>query len=1299
MLLAACEPPHPSAPRAPAPRASTPGPLAAAYAAALESEAKDSTAAEPYLALLDRVVAEPEAPSAIAAAGAALDALTSSSAGGLDVAPTAVVFRSRELLPRVVERLARAWAAAAPHEDSAGDRSSALPVVRGMIATALHALALYTGEASAAATWAGRRGCAQTATVLGPLAYPPLVGLDAPTPTGPDQPIAPTYPGVAPFGAAVAPVIVHADQCLLDVGGVSFLQGTRAVVVDLAVSRAQTIHLALTSTSAAVVEVGGAHAMRRGFEAGGRATTQFASARVPVGTVRVVVRVAQKGDGGQIELDAWGDDGLPLRAHAPRVGEVARARATSASPIAATEPPASASARRSPEEVMLTTAGLLGLGEARVAEHLLEQVSAPGGAAAALALLDARAVEAADDLPDAKAFERTRADIDRVLAAWPTSWEAILGHARVTERRRGVGDGPAEALRELGSSPDGAREDEVRGASAVTPLPRDRMVTAYAALLGKRSGLLDFAAADYAELQRVAPGSPLLAAVDARVYPRFGPEAIIAACRSARSRADLDCFDAQRDQGLFPAALAELDRLRKLRGAPEALRDLEIATRILAGDPRGALAVYETMHPAERRLLDAPAYLGARGDVRGARRLALRDLLTARDAPFAIDPLSRLLGLTPDPAPALEADGKRLVAADRAAAYAPGAATAVLRRLERYELAETGLLHYITYDIRRISGTTDVASGGVTYGASIEGRSSPRLLRRRIHKRDGRVLEPDAAANAAQVSDLSQLEQGDYVEQIVEGWALPGDTGQIVVDTPDLLPERTSVREATVVLKRPAALALSLWAHPLLGKADEHAEGPAKVSSFRLANRTPRRLESGEPLMERSVSLSFGTQTWANIARAVDENIRSLDERDPLVARFAREAAGPDLTPSRALLARVVAAVGKKVKIANPAELTDAAALYSGGPQRTSARAILELGQGSRAWVIYRALRDLGVKVDLAIAEVEPWSTSADFPAHAGRFRHPLVVASLPSAGGKAEEVWIDPDVEGPPLPPGRISPELRGRAALLASGAMVKVAGASGETGDEVDVRLTLDAKGDARGTFTVLLRGKSAQTLSEAFETVVGTDRQEMLRGVVLGWLPWADVEEVTVSSSEGSWEVALRASIAIPGYGRPEGKDGTTWVLAGLEPVHYVIPRSFAGSLAATYASRAARQSALSIDVPLQYHVHRRVELPVGAAASRPPLPVSVTGPLLRADRKTTVTSKVIEDDFALSLPTGTVDASGYQDFVARVQAIDAGFMAGTRVTMSASAAAGSSGARGAPSGSGAPRAPAPTDKRKP
>jgi hypothetical protein len=279
-----------------------------------------------------------------------------------------------------------------------------------------------------------------------------------------------------------------------------------------------------------------------------------------------------------------------------------------------------------------------------------------------------------------------------------------------------------------------------------------------------------------------------------------------------------------------------------------------------------------------------------------------------------------------------------------------------------------------------------------------------------------------------------------------------------------------------------------------------------------------------------------------------------------------------------------------------------------------------------------------------------------------GRFRHPLVVARLGDAGG---DVWVDADVEGPPLPPGRISPELRGRTAMLESGAMIEVEAAAGETGDEIDVRLALDEKGDAKGTFTALLHGRAAQGLAEAFETVVGTERREMLRGVVLGWLPWADVEEVSVSSTEGSWEVAIRATVAIHGFGRPEGKDGKSWVLAGLEPVHATWPRGSVGTLGATYASRGARQNALSIEAPLQYHFRRRIELPAGATITRGAGEVAVEDANVSARRKVAVRGAVIEDDYSLSLPTGTVPAARYQAFVGKVQAIDDGFMAGTRI----------------------------------
>ena len=41
--------------------------------------------------------------------------------------------------------------------------------------------------------------------------------------------------------------------------------------------------------------------------------------------------------------------------------------------------------------------------------------------------------------------------------------------------------------------------------------------------------------------------------------------------------------------------------------------------------------------------------------------------------------------------------------------------------------------------------------------------------------------------------------------------------------------------------------------------------------------------------------------------------------------------------------------------------------------------------------------------------------------------------------------------------------------------------------------------------------------------------------------------------------------------------------------------MFPNNFVGTLGATYASRGARESALAIATTMQYHVHRRVELP--------------------------------------------------------------------------------------------------------
>jgi hypothetical protein len=332
------------------------------------------------------------------------------------------------------------------------------------------------------------------------------------------------------------------------------------------------------------------------------------------------------------------------------------------------------------------------------------------------------------------------------------------------------------------------------------------------------------------------------------------------------------------------------------------------------------------------------------------------------------------------------------------------------------------------------------------------------------------------------------------------------------------------------------------------------------------------------------------------------------------------------------------------------------------GPQSTTSRTILTNHEGSRTWLVVRALRELGIDAEVVIAETEPYSADPAFPPHFGRFMHPLAIARTPEG-----PVWIDADVPGPPLPAGRVSPELRGRNAIHPDGTIVPIVSAGGtEERDEVDVRLTVDAKGDAKGTFTIILRGREAQEIAEALFKTVGDERQRALRGVALAWVPFANVDDVALSSSEGSWQIAIRADLSIGAYAQAEGPaNARTWVLPGIDPLHTVYPRAATGSLGATYVSEGQREAALAISRAVQYHAHRRVELPPGATLARVPGPFDVKTANLEASRHISVSGNVVEDDFVLGVPTGTVPASGYGTFVTNAHRIDDAFLSSTRV----------------------------------
>jgi hypothetical protein len=1128
------------------------------------------------------------------------------------------------------------------------------PFAKGLIARALTAMAVDRGDAAEAARWRGATACVSEALVIGPTTWTPVTGVETPGPLDrPDARVEASYPTADPFGPTISPVLVRDRGCAIDLSAARVRPGVREVVVDATVGRAQTIGVALRAHGAAQLRVGGSVVLQRPFELGDGEAARFARVTVTAGTLRVVARVGTAKEDDSVEVDLWGEDGDPLPVHAPATGSTASGRVVAVQGV--TTP-----ALARPDELLLASIAALASGDAREAERMLWPAAARADAPPELALAYARAVETARDLSPATRAERARSAYERTLEAWPASWEAAIAHAVLAGIRRGREEAGVETLRDL---------DALR---LKRPEAKSPLLDAFDSLTSGHGRLFDRARTALEHARGALAGTALLADVEDAASPRSGVELVAARCHPARlvGQWTLACFEALRASGDHTGAMRELARLRGLLGAPLRFGVLELREGFATDDQARIASAWTKLLPGDRTLawLIAPELLGR--DPRPAAGAAAADVggriarlaPEVRDAPSAIAPLLRAVG--DDPTREFEGMAERVLAQDRANRILPTAATAVLAHLERYDVGANGLVRWLLFDVRRVSGTTDVEENAQAAPPEVWGRAATRALRRRIFKRDGRVLEPERTPRASQAhADLAQLEQGDVVEAIYEGWLLPGDTGDIGIDTPDLLPERTAVHDATIELRLPQGLRGSLWSHPLLGKATEHSDGQGRTLSWHVVDRPARRIEDGVAKMDRSADVSFTTAGWPGVARALRETIAALTEHDPEIAAWAREAAAAeDAKPSRAAVEAVVVAAGKALREADPGTLSD----YGGGvapAQWRTARTFLSSHDGSRSWLVVRALRELAVPCDVVVAENEPFSADPAFPPHFGRFSHPLVVAHV-----EGKDVWIDADVQGPPLPAGRVSPELRGRLALHTDGAIepLPATGADDER-DEVDVRLALDASGNARGTLAAILRGRDAQELSEAFLRVVGAERQRALRDVVLAWLPWANVDDVQLASSEGSWQVGLRAEVSVSGYAQLES--GKTWLLPGLDAMHWSWPHARVSTLGATFATRAGRESALALSTAVQYHVHRRIELPPGASVKRMPGPIEIRVKLIEASRTVGVVAsgQVLEDDFVLGVATGMIPAKDYDAFVATTRAADDGFLASTRVVL--------------------------------
>jgi hypothetical protein len=981
LSVVACGGPSPA--RAPTSALGLPATFADAFRVDAIGEPHAAVAA--YLEVVRTAAADDRDPWQLAALQASLDALATRSMPPLgEAAGDAALARRTRETGEIVRSLSR----------SARDAKGAF--AKGLIAHALEALARHRGDAADAHAQRQAAGCVQEALVVGPMSFTPITGVRGPDPlSGAGAKVEGVYGTDDAFATQVHPTLVRGRGCSIALSAESARPGVRDVIVDVDVPEAQTIGLVLRAHGAARLRAAGVTVIDRAFELGDGEAARFARVAVDAGELRLVARAGTAKDDDSLEIDVFGANGVPLRAHAPAIGSSSR------HPKLRVEE-ASAPAPATDEEALLTGAAAMAAGDSRSAERDLWNLATRAGARPDLALVYARALETARDLSAAVRAERARSAYEHVVEAWPGAWEATIARAVLAGMRRGRDEGGLEILRDL----DATRAKRL-GSGA-------RLVDAFEAMASGRERLFDRAAAGLGRARSTLDSTSLLADAEDAASPRAGVEKVASACDLARPVAHdtLVCFDALRDAGDHAGQARELARLRDLLGAPSRFLSLELREAAATGDDATALRAFAAMLPAERTM-SALALLSPTSDAAHTRALLLKMAPTARDSPVSLGPLLEALG--DDANAGLDARAERVAAEDRAHALLPTSATAVLSHDERYEISAQGTVHFTLFDVRRVNGTTDVEENPSAPGPDIWGRAATRTLRRRILKKDGRVVEPDRAPHASQAhADLSQLEQGDLVEAVYEGYALAGDTGDVGIDTPDLLPERSAVNDATVEIRMPRGLRVSLWSHPLLGKATEREEDGARVLTWHMAGRLERRIEDRVPRMDRSVRVSLSTMAWSNVGRALRETLAALDEHDPEIRAWARDVLGATPPMSRAAVEAIVGAAGAALREGDSDILSD----YGGGVtpfQDRTARAFLSSHEGSRSWLIVRALREIGISSDLVVAEDDPYSADPSFPRRRDprhldrRGRHGTGASGRPNLAGAAGTIGSVP--------------------------------------------------------------------------------------------------------------------------------------------------------------------------------------------------------------------------------------------------------------------------------------------------
>ena len=693
----------------------------------------------------------------------------------------------------------------------------------------------------------------------------------------------------------------------------------------------------------------------------------------------------------------------------------------------------------------------------------------------------------------------------------------------------------------------------------------------------------------------------------------------------ADSEIDLDRALARRD---WPGALRELERLRERRPDRADIAERVATVMARAGNDQGAWerlerAVAKSPDDGAARLALADARY-ARGE-HGALRQALADaILHGSDTSELAGAVELVEGATElEP---FRLDGRAIVAAFEAAKRAmPGTAARVLDYSAIWIHPDGGsrTLEHELVRVQSQEAIQHLAEQPMAQGL---------LLRMRVLKKDGTVLEPEVVAGKPTLT-LPHLEVGDYVE-----------TEHITSQRGDAQGGRRYVgphwffREADVAYFRSELLVVSPKDRPLVIETHGDVPEPVVRDEGSVIVRRWRKDESpaapvepqSAPVQEflPSVRFGWGVSLADNLARLADAASDELP-RDPRLAKLARawadepsagEPAGPvdDEKRARRLYHRVLSFVEDG--------------------RESDARRVLTGRSGNRTSAFVYLCRLLGIPVELGVVRDRLSAPPRGALSEAESVDDFAVRLGLP------KPVWL---TVGEKFAPFRWLPvELRGQPAFrLVAGTPPDTTGdAGGRDGIVYDGKGELHPDGSA--TFEVVEKfvGKFGISLRAGLDQLGEAQRHDAVESkLVARAMPGARLERLDVDHMADLDEpLALRMRIEVSAFAERRGEQ-------------LVVSPPFAirvGQL----TPLVTRQTPLLIGEPTYADVHLALKLPPGATVVTDLSPVTVVD----GDRKVSVRDRTAPGELHLErtidLAAGRITPEAYGAFRAFAEKAD-------------------------------------------